>query len=146
MKLLDAKTREAKVEGRMIVGLGQESVLEASVTLHRTYGVPYIPGSAIKVAAAFTKMLGDDWNENSAAYKTFFGTTDDAGYVLFFDALYVPDSGFEGEPLWPDIMTVHHQKYYVEATKPPADWDNPIPVPFLSATGKYLVAPSGTEK
>src|SRR5438034_11037837 len=47
-----AKTRVATVQGRMIVGLGDESVLETSIILHRTYGVPYIPGSALKGLAA----------------------------------------------------------------------------------------------
>src|SRR6266852_9534041 len=45
-KMLDeqgAKKRPARVKGRMIVGLGDESVLETSISLHRTYGVPYIP-------------------------------------------------------------------------------------------------------
>src|SRR5205823_13656006 len=47
-KEYSAQIREAKVNGRMIVGLGSESVLEASISLHRTYGIPYIPGSALK--------------------------------------------------------------------------------------------------
>lgn len=33
---------------RVIVGLGAESVLETSVRLHRVYGFPIIPGSALK--------------------------------------------------------------------------------------------------
>jgi CRISPR-associated protein Cmr6 len=39
---------EAKCDWRMIVGLGVESVYETSMTLHHIYGIPYIPGSAIK--------------------------------------------------------------------------------------------------
>lgn len=39
---------EAKCDWRMIVGLGNESVHETSMTLHHVYGIPYIPGSAIK--------------------------------------------------------------------------------------------------
>lgn len=35
-------------EWRMIVGFGNESVYELSMTLHHIYGIPYIPGSAIK--------------------------------------------------------------------------------------------------
>jgi CRISPR-associated protein Cmr6 len=34
---------KARVDGRMIVGLGAESVLETAVTLHRTYVVPTSP-------------------------------------------------------------------------------------------------------
>src|SRR5205823_560078 len=40
---LGAKRYPAQVKTRMIVGLGDESVLETSITLHKTYGVPYIP-------------------------------------------------------------------------------------------------------
>lgn len=148
LKSLGAVTRESQVRGRMIVGLGEESVIETSVTLHHTYGVPYIPGSAIKgMAASFVRnFLGDDWSEESKAYQTVFGTTDDAGYITFFDALYVPKSGRNGKALWPDIITVHHQEYYGNDGKPPADWDSPTPVPFLSATGKYLIALAGSQK
>ncbi len=145
---LGAVLRESEVKGRMIVGLGEESVIETSVTLHHTYGVPYIPGSAIKgMAASFVKnFLGDDWSEESKAYQTVFGATDDAGYITFFDALYIPKSGHISKALWPDIITVHHQDYYCNDKKPPADWDSPTPVPFLSATGKYLIALAGPQK
>jgi CRISPR-associated protein Cmr6 len=33
---------------RLVVGLGSESTLETSITLHPHYGFPYIPGSAVK--------------------------------------------------------------------------------------------------
>ena len=35
-------------ESRVVVGLGAESVLETSIRLHRVYGFPFIPGSALK--------------------------------------------------------------------------------------------------
>ena len=139
----DAQTREAEVKGRMIVGLGSESVLETSITLHHTYGVPYIPGSALKgLAASYAdKRLGDVWKKGSLAYKAVFGDTNSAGYITFFDALYIPDPGHKGQVLYPDVITVHHQKYYQgEEDASPSDWDNPIPVPLLSATGRYLIA------
>jgi len=37
-----------KVDWRLIVGLGNESVYETSMTLHHIYGIPYIPASAVK--------------------------------------------------------------------------------------------------
>lgn len=138
-----ATPREAKVQGRMIVGLGSESVLETSICLHHTYGVPYIPGSALKgLAASYarSKRVGTDWAKDSIAYRTVFGDTDNAGYITFFDALYIPDSEHEEQALYPDIITVHHQKYYQGTGEAPTDSDNPIPVPFLSATGTYLIA------
>lgn len=138
-----AQTHEAQVRGRMVVGLGYESVLENSITLHHTYGVPYIPGSALKgLAASYAdKRLDDVWKKGNPAYKTVFGDTNNAGYITFFDALYVPGSGYKGQVLYPDVITVHHPKYYQdEEIAPPSDWDSPNPVPFLSATGKYLIA------
>ena len=147
-----AKTHEAHTKGRMAVGLGDESVLETSIALHHTYGVPYIPGSALKGLAAnyAHQRLGNAWKKGSPAYKTVFGDTENAGYVVFFDALYIPGSGFKADPknhdkneqvLYPDIITVHHQAYYQgDKNAAPADWDSPIPVPFLSATGSYLLA------
>jgi CRISPR-associated protein Cmr6 len=37
-----------KVDNRLVVGLGTESVYETSMTLHPVYGIPYLPASAIK--------------------------------------------------------------------------------------------------
>ena len=37
-----------KNSSRLICGLGSGSVLETSITLHKTWGVPYIPGSSFK--------------------------------------------------------------------------------------------------
>lgn len=141
----DAVCYPATVQGRMIVGLGDERVLETAITLHHTYGVPFIPGSALKgVAASYARQrLGDAWALGSPAYEVLFGTTASAGYITFFDALYEPDSGHEGQPLWPDVITVHHPDYYGNQNKPPADWDSPNPVSFLSATGTYLIALAG---
>jgi CRISPR-associated protein Cmr6 len=135
----------------MAIGLGDETVLETSVKLHRTYGIPYIPGSALKgLAASYARnRIGGEWTKGKQAYEIVFGKMEDAGYITFYDALYVPGSA-DGRPLRPDVITVHHPDYYgnkkvrdaagKEALSPPADWDDPNPVPFLSATGDYLMA------
>lgn len=146
--------RPAKVKTRLAVGLGGTSVLETAITLHHTYGVPYIPGSALKgLAASYVRQClsdpqwgqwkpqdGDHVWEPGAAYRLIFGDTTSAGYITFFDALYVPGSGHGGKPLHPDVITVHHPDYYQNKNEAPADWDSPTPVPFLTATGDYLVA------
>lgn len=145
--------RFIEISGRMIIGLGAESVLETSITLHRTYGVPYIPGSALKgLAASYAhRSMGEGWNKEKKnkdknkkigeAHKLMFGSQDSAGYVIFHDALYVPNS-YGKTPLRPDILTVHHQKYYEGKGNAPADWDSPVPIPLLSAQGQYLLAVS----
>lgn len=147
LKQNGAQTRIATVRGRMIVGLGAESVLETSVALHRTYGVPYIPGSALKglaAAHAHQRLKNPKWRKGGEAYQVLFGDTTTAGYITFYDALYVvPDSQRISSPLSADVITVHHPKYYQGSGQPPADWDSPTPIPFLSATGQYLIALAG---
>lgn len=143
-----AVVQEVKTEGRLAIGQGEESVLETSITLHHTYGVPYIPGSALKgLAARYARNRLEEkaWGKTSEAYKTLFGSSAEAGYVTFFDALYIPGNVHDNQPLVPDVITVHHKDYYQEGKLPPADWDSPVPIPFLSATGGYLIALLGPE-
>ena len=140
-------TRPARAQGRIAVGLGGESVLETSITLHRIYGVPFIPGSALKgLAARYARTrLVETWATGKGAYEVMFGDPSEAGYVTFFDALYIPESASQDRPLAPDVITVHHPEYYRGEASPPADWDNPTPIPFLSATGDYLIPLHGAE-
>ncbi|HED37354.1 MAG TPA: type III-B CRISPR module RAMP protein Cmr6 [Ignavibacteria bacterium] len=48
---LELKSIIFKPDWRLIVGLGNESVYETSMTLHHIYGFPYVPGSAVKGVA-----------------------------------------------------------------------------------------------
>ena len=161
-----ARTAEAKVEGRMIVGLGVESVLEVGISLHRTYGVPMIPGSALKgLAARHARRLDHRaWRcdkqpmtettdgtaplldpSEGQSYRALFGNHGEAGCVVFHDALWIPQREPE-LPLDLDVMTVHHAKYYGANPKddtPPADSDDPNPVSFVTAEGTYLIALEG---
>lgn len=147
LKSYGAETRKAQVRGRMVIGLGSESVLETAVTLHHTYGVPYIPGSALKgLARNFARNI-EGWTDKHS--EVVFGSEKKrdnntfAGFITFFDALLIPGKqGYKGA-LHTDVITVHHQSYYQNAVIPPADWDDPIPVSFLSATGTYLLALAG---
>jgi len=146
LKQIGVVGKKAHVQGRLSIGLGGESVLETAISLHRTYGVPYIPGSALKgLAASYARnrLAESNWGKGSKYYPVMFGDTANAGYLTFFDALYVPGTGHNnGQALWPDVITVHHPEYY-QGDKPPADWDSPTPIPFLSATGDYLIAIGG---
>jgi CRISPR-associated protein Cmr6 len=146
------KTAEAMVLGRMVVGLGAESVLETSICLHRTYGVPYIPGSALKglaAAAAHKHLQAPGWRKAGKDetigewHQVLFGDQESSGYVTFHDALWIPEGN--ALPLDLDVMTVHHPNYY-QGDAPPADWDNPNPVAFVSARGRYLLAVTGPEE
>lgn len=158
-------TAEARVDGRMIVGLGVESALEISITLHRVYGVPYIPGAALKGLASATadRHVGGAWaragtgrstgaqgapapaRDAGDSHRVVFGDTTVAGYVTFHDALWIPERETE-LPLDRDVMTVHHAGYYGGKDEPPAEWDNPNPVAFVTARGRYLLAVTGPER
>lgn len=143
-----AKCRKATVKNRLAINLGAESVLETNIALHRTFGVPYIPGSALKglVAHFLQNYGGEDWKKDGENYITVFGNQEKAGFITFHDALlFVTEESLNKRSLYADVMTPHHSEYYApnNQTTPPADWDNPSPVPFISATGDFLIALSG---
>lgn len=144
-----AVLREAQVVGRLAAGLGGEAVIETGLTLHHTYGVPYIPGSSLKgMARAYAiANLAGAWVENGAAFRTLFGglavspglASEEkarAGIAIFYDALPLPGSF----TIYNDVMTVHHPDYYQGKVSPPADWDSPTPIPFPSVNGRFLIA------
>ncbi|RMF81199.1 MAG: type III-B CRISPR module RAMP protein Cmr6, partial [Nitrospirae bacterium] len=68
-----------RVAGRLALGLGNESVLEVGLTLHHTYGVPVIPGTAIKgvVRACARKR----WALEPEVERILFGEVESAGYL-----------------------------------------------------------------
>ncbi|MBE9570168.1 MAG: type III-B CRISPR module RAMP protein Cmr6 [Proteobacteria bacterium] len=138
-------------ENRLFVGLGSASVLEFGVSLHHTFGLPYIPGSSIKgVCAAYAKIIlgevEEKWKANGAYSRVLFGAPatdsepDTAGAIDFLDAWWVPDG--KG-PFVPEIINCHHQNYYTKGKQPPADWDAPVPVKILALGGKFLFAVRG---
>ncbi len=140
-----------KPDWRLIVGLGNESVYETSMTLHHIYGIPYIPGSAIKGVVRshiITEEFGSDENgslnlkdvESSAlkdqGFCDIFGCPKESFYkesrqgkVIFFDALPLSEPTIK-----PDIMNPHYGPYYSDSSGnvPPADYHSPKPIPFLT--------------
>jgi CRISPR-associated protein Cmr6 len=133
-----------ETDGRLIVGLGAENVLETGIRLHHTYGMPFLPGSALKGLAAH--YCNQVWGETDDSFKyggdyhhLLFGTTDESGCIVFHDALFIPSS--EPKPLRLDVMTPHHPKW-LDGSVAPTDFDSPTPVPFLSVVGQFHVAVS----
>ncbi|MHB8165785.1 MAG: type III-B CRISPR module RAMP protein Cmr6 [Sulfuricella sp.] len=129
-----------KLDGRLFIGLGGPSVIETAITLSRTYGVPFIPGSAQKgLAQAYAKASG----LSDTAREVLFGKegltpdTCDAGYVLFHDAWWEPNSA--PKPLAQEIVTVHHPDYYQDGGASDAtDFDSPVPNVQIAARGGFL--------
>lgn len=146
--------KEIKARDRLFIGLGGASVLEFGVSLHPVYGLPMIPGSALKgVCARYADEVwgeteeGADWANNGELHRIFFGNPDDgkisasAGAIDFLDAWWTP--GGAG-PFVAEIINPHHPDYYVgDKPKPPADWDSPIPVKMLAVAGSFLFAVRG---
>jgi len=142
------------VQGRLIVGLGKSNVFETGVSLHRIYGVPIIPGSALKGLAAHycDEIWGLDdskYQKTGPYHQVLFGTTEDSGHVIFHDAWIDPECLSAGNQagLVLDVMTPHHGAYYGSKldsgdVTAPTDFDEPIPVSFLSVAGKFHVAVS----
>src|SRR2546423_835407 len=108
IEAVGASCFSAITEWRMVVGLGGESILETDLTLHHLYGIPYIPGSALKgLTRAY--MTGEvfpskDIEHDNEVVKHIFGTQKEAGSVIFFDAM--PIDGKATDVL--DIMNSHY--------------------------------------
>lgn len=124
----------SKPDWRFVVGLGGASVLETGMTLHRLYGLPLIPGSALKGVARAWAETGAGLNESDRDVITaVFGKSSGdkqltAGEIIFFDAIPNSIPRFKL-----DIMNPHYPKYY-QGDEPPTDWQNPNPILFLTVT------------
>jgi CRISPR type III-B/RAMP module RAMP protein Cmr6 len=153
---------ELAIDWRMVVGLGGETVLETDLTLHHLYGIPVIPGSALKgltraYAASEKKQFfvpskaseeerraSEKVEDDHPDLKSIFGEQDKAGTVIFFDAMPV-----HGKAQYEvDVMNPHYPDYYrsLESKKitPPANDQSPNPVMFLTVahtTFAFAIAP-----
>lgn len=121
---------DATVDWRLIVGLGSEHVQETNMTLHHIYGIPYIPGSAVKGVLRHW-WLQEDFNNNEEKalkdknFLSLFGSQERRGEVQFLDA-YPEQVHFAT-----DIMNPHYPNYY-SGSEPPTDSQNPVPINFLT--------------
>ncbi len=143
------KTQNFQPDWRLVVGLGGASVYETSMTLHHIYGFPYIPASSIKgvvrswiVMSYFYEQKTDankehkdrvkeaeSFAEKCEAFRNIFGTQDQRGKAIFFDAFPLSAPKIEV-----DVMTPHYPKWY-DGTQPPTDTQSPVPIPFLTVAG-----------
>lgn len=146
---LDGEVCVMKLQWHFATGLGNPHPVENGFAWHHTLGVPYLTGAAVKgLVRAWLEGGWDDERANEKLHR-WFGSEDkepeeckdyatQIGSFIFFDAL----------PITPvklacDIMTPHMGKWYAEGDqiknvltehgRIPADWHNPVPVPFLIA-------------
>ena len=84
------------------------------------------------------------WDEFETARKVFGGQTQ-AGCIIFLDAF--PEGNIS---IRADIMNPHYPDYYSKSDpKPPADWQSPIPITFLTVentTFLFYLAAKGKHK
>lgn len=144
-------TLEART--RILIGAQTNAtVTQGAVELHHTYGIPYLPGAALKGICrhSLTRLHGPD----STLADTLFGAADDtsaqAGYFEFHDALWIPEApeGSAGAPYSPlalDVVTPHHGDYYTNDGVPHPS-DDPIPTYRLTITPgtRFLVVIEGS--
>lgn len=123
---LQATHFEATTRGPLAIGLGNASAYEVGLTLHHTYGVPYLPASALKGLALQAAMQNGMAQEDR---DELFGSVGQAGAVDFLDGWLRPK---QGQTLQLDTITVHHPTYYCDGSEWPTDFDDPNPVTFLS--------------
>jgi len=140
-------------KSRLIVGLGTDSVLETSLTLHKIFGIPYIPATALKGVVRAVKFWElakaknvvsnestlkvfqekfygelDTSDEDTFKAQLLFGAKNFKGLLLFLDAF--PE--INNKKLFDvDIMNVHYPDYYTK-NEPPTEWQQPTPIFFLT--------------
>ncbi len=127
------------------------TVTEGSLLLHHTYGVPYLPGSALKGICRHRAMQLQADGVELAGQKDWvnllFGWTPSgamggaSGLLDFWDALWVPElppGTTTFTPLAEDIVNPHHPEYYTAQGQrpPPSDGDAPRPTHLLTIAPK----------
>lgn len=135
------------------------TVTEGAVLLHHTWGVPYIPGSALKgMCRAYAKTLSvtvkpsaqsvvdagheleEDWvsamfgSERCPSNATRDPESGTGGLVVFHDALWIPElapcsGGTKLSVLATDIVNPHHSSYYTDSDHDTAPSDTAEPIP-----------------
>lgn len=121
---------------RLVVGHGEDSVHDTSLTLSPTYGLPILPGTALKGLAA-SAAAENGWTKRDTI---LFGvprphqpSEAHRGSVLIWDALPT-----RPPTLVLDVLTPHVKDYYDTAnttgtpTEVPAEYHNPVPIRFLA--------------
>ncbi|MEJ8304456.1 type III-B CRISPR module RAMP protein Cmr6 [Saccharibacillus sacchari] len=150
---VEVSSFKMKAISNLAINHGGITALETGLALHPIYGLPYLPGTALKGLAAHyaDAVLGERFEElrqGGADYVVLFGSQTSAGFVNFHDALLIPECTADALKL--DVLTPHHSEYnkivIAEGNESkyndgfaPRDDDSPIPIPFLSVTGTFQI-------
>ena len=156
---------ELTPQGALITGSGAGGIRNVGIELHGTHGWPIIPASTLKgVADAYARDSGlvDDGvririfgtprpGSRSGSPADDTGASGDGltapsaapGSVRFYDAL--PGRG--GVMIAEHVLTPHARDYHMNGDTagagerpPPAEYLNPVPIPFLAVDGGTFTA------
>jgi len=157
------KCQRVSIKGRLAMGLGNASVMENGLALNHTYGLPMLSGSGLKGMASAMAHLGleneswrmrtpeKDFQGQGEDHRALFGDRDTgkegaaAGMVVFHDAWWEPDANAAQLPFELDVLTPHQGKYNLNGGAWPNDWTDPVPSPFLTVRGTFVVPLTGPE-
>ena len=141
-----------QLEGRLAINLADSLIQNAGISLDRLFGMPYIPGSAVKGVsrdAALAQLKAAPQGQKAEILKNFcliFGTsevdfktgdlreyaspehtirTDTKGAVSFLPAYPVNDA-----KIVVDLTNVHYPDYYRSGRVEDLSKENPRPNPF----------------
>ncbi|AMO56221.1 type III-B CRISPR module RAMP protein Cmr6 [Endozoicomonas montiporae] len=158
---LEGQYRVYELDWHFVTGMGNPHPVENGFLWHPTLGTPYLQGSSIK---GLLRSWMEEQGADKALLHRWFGSEskdskvpkdsteqkkdNQAGSLIFHDAVPTkqPVVGL-------DIMTPHMDKWYEKggSGQPadkhqtiPADWHNPVPVPFLvtkNASFLFAVSP-----
>lgn len=159
IKTFDFISFDGIINDKLIIGFGNHSVFEADITLHHTYGIPYIPGSALKgvlrnfiIQEYFMKCSDICKKECSGQYQR--NANNDELFIKIFGGKNEKGESLQGRTIFMDsfpdkkvtiereVMTPHHQEYYEGSEELPLDKDRTIPINFLAVKGqdvKYII-------
>jgi CRISPR type III-B/RAMP module RAMP protein Cmr6 len=141
-----------QLEGRLAINLADSLIQNAGICLDRLFGLPYIPGSAIKGVCRHTALeelraaTDVDRPELLRLFCTIFGTAEndfDKGDLKAFRAI-APHTGRDQKgavaflPAYPvneakvvvDLTNVHFPDYYRTGRTEDQSKENPRPNPF----------------
>nr|MDT0252060.1 type III-B CRISPR module RAMP protein Cmr6 [Endozoicomonas sp.] len=156
---LDGQFQIFSLDWHFVTGMGNEHPVENGFLWHPVLGTPYLQGSSIKGLLRswleqneVSREILHQWFGSAAKKPEPRDKENQAGGFIFHDAIPV-----KSPTVAADIMTPHMGKWYEKggqnnpANQPetvPADWHNPVPVPFLvtkDAAFLFAVSPRTQE-
>ncbi len=141
----DFDSAELDLLGRLYIGLTRDSALETGITVQHAWGMPMIPGSALKGISRHVAQTASTLKNEPDAITYLFGSEKDAepecGAVVFHDAWWVPQP--DAKPFAAEVVTPHHTEYYNMGKRHATDFDSPIPAAQIAAQGRFRFVVEG---